>query len=266
MKPLNLFTKDKLSRGGRKNECSACLSERRRIKYRKNNIEAILKREETLRREAVAKMCRKCKTVKPLSSFAKEKRARNGRLNECSECCNKRKRGYRKNNIEKVLKREAAWRIKNRDKENKKNREWKERNPEKVKAMRHEWEKKNPEYMKNWLKQPKRKLGNSISSSLYDALKNNKNGRHWEDVVGYALNDLMKHLEKQFQEGMTWDNYGEWHVDHKIPLSVFNYTKTEHDDFKRCWALKNLQPLWAKDNISKGAKLKKHFQPSLAFN
>ena len=62
---------------------------------------------------------------------------------------------------------------------------------------------------------------------------------------------------------MTWDNYGKWHIDHIVPISVFNYTKTEHEDFKRCWALGNLRPLWAFDNISKGAKLEKHFQPYL---
>ena len=57
---------------------------------------------------------------------------------------------------------------------------------------------------------------------------------------------------------------GEWHIDHIIPKSVFNFTKPEHEDFKRCWALKNLQPLWAEENISKFNKLDKHFQPTLA--
>lgn len=64
---------------------------------------------------------------------------------------------------------------------------------------------------------------------------------------------------------MSWDNYGKWHIDHKTPKSVFNFTQAEHRDFKRCWALKNLQPMWAEDNHSKGAKLTNHFQPSLLF-
>jgi 5-methylcytosine-specific restriction endonuclease McrA len=63
---------------------------------------------------------------------------------------------------------------------------------------------------------------------------------------------------------MTWENYGsEWHLDHKIPLSVHNFTKPEHSDFKKAWSLKNLQPLWAEDNLKKNAKLNKPFQPSL---
>lgn len=56
---------------------------------------------------------------------------------------------------------------------------------------------------------------------------------------------------------------GKIHIDHKIPLSAHNFTKPEHSDFKKAWALKNLQPMWAIDNMKKGAKLKKHFQPSL---
>jgi len=112
-------------------------------------------------------------------------------------------------------------------------------------------------------KQPKKKICNSISASMRISLKGNKHGYHWENIAGYTLTDLMKHLEKHFTEGMTWQNYGEWHLDHKVPVSAFNYTKPEHPDFKRCWSLKNLQPLWASENISKGAKLSKPFQPML---
>jgi hypothetical protein len=65
---------------------------------------------------------------------------------------------------------------------------------------------------------------------------------------------------------MTWGNYGQWHVDHKIPISAFNYETPDDIDFKRCWALKNLRPMWAKENISKGAKLDKPFQPALALS
>ena len=62
---------------------------------------------------------------------------------------------------------------------------------------------------------------------------------------------------------MTWENYGKWHLEHKIPISVHNFTRSGHEDFKRCWALKNLQPMWAIENFEKHDKLTKHFQPSL---
>lgn len=64
----------------------------------------------------------------------------------------------------------------------------------------------------------------------------------------------MIHLEKQFTEGMTWDNYGEWHVDHKKPMALFQFTSTDDEGFKECWKLENLQPLWGSDNLSKGTR------------
>jgi hypothetical protein len=63
---------------------------------------------------------------------------------------------------------------------------------------------------------------------------------------------------------MTWENYGEWHVDHIVPVSAHNFETTEDIDFKKCWDLSNLQPLWATDNMRKNAKLLKPFQPSFA--
>ena len=76
----------------------------------------------------------------------------------------------------------------------------------------------------------------------------------------------MKHIEKKFVSGMSWSNYGRWHIDHIKPISKFNFVKPEDEDFKRCWALKNLQPLWAEENLSKHNKLEKPIQPSLIFN
>jgi len=112
---------------------------------------------------------------------------------------------------------------------------------------------------------PKMKLNRSMHGGICCSLKGNKHSRHWESLVSYTLEDLIKHLEKQFKGGMTWENYGGWHLDHKVPKSVFNFSKPEHLDFRRCWSLSNLQPMWAKENISKSSKLSKPFQPSLAF-
>ena len=112
---------------------------------------------------------------------------------------------------------------------------------------------------------PKFKLRSRMSTAIYLSIRDNKNGRPWESLVGYTLNDLKSHLEKQFQTGMAWKNYGKkgWEIDHIIPIKAHNFTAPEHEDFKRCWALDNLQPLWASENCAKGAKLKKHFQPRL---
>lgn len=105
-----------------------------------------------------------------------------------------------------------------------------------------------------------------MSSGINKSLRNGaKSARHWESLVDFTIDQLKVHLEKLFLDGMTWQNYGKWHIDHKVPIAVFNFSKPEHIDFKRCWSLKNLQPLWAHDNISKRAKITKAFQPSFAF-
>ncbi len=72
--------------------------------------------------------------------------------------------------------------------------------------------------------------------------------------LNYTSEELKKHLENQFQEGMTWDNYGEWHIDHIKPESWFSYKEIGDSEFKKCWALSNLQPLWAWQNIDKSNK------------
>jgi len=72
--------------------------------------------------------------------------------------------------------------------------------------------------------------------------------------LDYTVEELKEHLEKQFINGMSWNNYGDWHVDHIKPASLFKYTSVEDEGFKECWALSNLQPLWAFDNLSKGDK------------
>lgn len=112
-------------------------------------------------------------------------------------------------------------------------------------------------------KTPMARLNSSISFCIRLSLKGEKGGRHWENLVGYTLYDLKKHIEEQFTDGMSWDNYGEWHIDHILPKSIFYFTNTDDYDFQRCWALSNLRPLWKTDNLHKSAKIIEPFQPSL---
>lgn len=79
-----------------------------------------------------------------------------------------------------------------------------------------------------------------------------KKGRT-EDLLGYTRDDLVQHMESLFHDGMSWDNHGEWHIDHITPISHF--LKEGKDAPHVVHALENLQPLWAFDNLSKGAKL-----------
>jgi len=101
--------------------------------------------------------------------------------------------------------------------------------------------------------------------SIKRSLRNNKNGYHWEIFVDYTLSDLIKRLNNTMPEGYTWQDFlsGELHIDHIIPKSAFNFTRPEHTDFKRCWALSNLRLLPAKENRIKYNKLDRPFQPAL---
>ena len=93
-----------------------------------------------------------------------------------------------------------------------------------------------------------------MSAGVANSLRDGKNGRSWEALVGYAATDLMAHLERQFLPGMTWSNRNRWHIDHIVPVSSFEFTTPDCPGFKAAWALSNLRPLWATENIRKSAK------------
>lgn len=227
------------------------------------------------------KTCIKCGNIKVFSEFYKKERHLFGVSGVCKSCDNKRaslrdraeySKLYRGTNKVKLKKRSKSYYKANRERLKTKQRAYRRENLDECKARSNKYQKENKtkirSYKREYLnKNPKYKLYKSISGRVWFSLKGNKKGRHWEDLVGYTLNELKKHLEKLFTKGMTWNNYGRygWHLEHKIPIDAFNFTKTEHSDFKRCWALKNLQPMWAEENLKKGAKLGKHFQPSLLF-
>ena len=91
------------------------------------------------------------------------------------------------------------------------------------------------------MKDPKFKLNKSMACGIYHSLQNgSKNGKTSSSLINYTVEDLKVHLEKQFLPGMTWENHGEWHIDHIIPKSLFNFSTPDHIDFKRCWSLSNL--------------------------
>jgi len=177
---------------------------------------------------------------------------------------------YRESNKEKVKKTVRAYYKANRKERINYSKTYYYLNKERILKRSNNYQKSNREKINIQRKEahgtnPKKRLNHSISEALRGSLKGNKAGVSWLNLIDYTFDDLKKHLEKQFTKGMTWDNYGKagWEIDHKIPISAFNFTKPEHEDFKKCWALNNLQPMWGKDNASKKDKLSKHFQPSL---
>ena len=94
------------------------------------------------------------------------------------------------------------------------------------------------------------RLANSLRARFRSAFINNhKTGSAIKDL-GCSIPELRKHLESKFQEGMSWENYGKWHIDHIKPLSSFDLT--DYSDVSLACNYKNLQPLWAEDNLKKG--------------
>ncbi len=158
---------------------------------------------------------------------------------------------YSEKNKEKLSEYHKQWSNDNRDDLREKHTEWRNNNRDKVRKWARDYERKRRS------EDPKYRLSARTRTSVWTCLKerNIKKKSSTFILLGYSIEELMAHLESLFTEGMTWDNYGEWHVDHKIPMSSFLFDSTEDSGFKECWKLNNLQPLWSPDNLSKGTKL-----------
>jgi hypothetical protein len=116
--------------------------------------------------------------------------------------------------------------------------------------------KKNSIYQKERTKvDTEFKLIKTLRSRLYSALKRKDIKKNTETLklTGCSISFLKEHLEKQFKDEMTWKNHGQWHIDHIVPCVSFNLLLEEEQ--KKCFHYTNLQPLWAKENLSKGGKI-----------
>jgi hypothetical protein len=208
------------------------------------------------------KVCSKCNIEKPFEDFNK------GR-GSCKLCTKEYDRIKYLNNSEKYReyskKRykdnpeyQKKWVIKNKDKRDSTLKKWNEENREKAVQYTLKWRSKNTEKYNQYMvdrrkNEPLFKLAFNVRKRLNKFLKNKsiiKTNKTF-DLVGITPKELKEHLEKQFFQGMSWGNYGEWHIDHIIPLSS---AKTEDEIYKLCHYT-NLQPLWAEDNLRKGNKL-----------
>jgi len=139
-------------------------------------------------------------------------------------------------------------------------KEWRKRKGEEYREWNRKrmivWNKENyPRIYEIRRSRPYEKLAASIRTRIQGAVKMGYKSASTEKLLGCRPKELRNHLQKQFQDGMTWENYGfyGWHIDHKIPLANFNLIKEEEQ--KKAFHYTNLQPLWAKENIRKGAKL-----------
>ena len=179
------------------------------------------------------KKCSCCNQWIGIENFSKNKSRYDGLQGICKICSYKKEIEYRKTD-----------KGKERDLRYRKSEKGKKCNKKSVTKY-----KKSTKYKEN-------QLYRNISSMInYSLNTSNKNGS-WTKLVNWDIQELKEHLEHQFKEGMSWDNRDKWHIDHIRPIASFNITANKCNDFKECWSLSNLQPLWANDNQSKGAKWK----------
>lgn len=204
------------------------------------------------------KTCSKCNLPKEEKEFYKNKNFKDGLQYDCKLCHQQEGKENYLLNAQKIITRTNKYRKEHLCNYRKYVKNWELNNSEKHKSRVKIRDAKNNHTEKG-------RLNNTMSVYIAKSLHGTKAGKRWEDLVGYTVDQLKRHLEKLFKEGMSWDNYGKvWEIDHKIPVAVFNYEKPEHLDFKLCWDIKNLQPLECSKNRSKQDKLDKPFQPSLA--
>ena len=161
------------------------------------------------------KVCSSCKLDLLKDNFSKCSKSKTGLQSVCKTCKNKKLTEYYKSNPSK--------RVYNKELQLKR-------------------------YQKN-------KVTFNFSRRMRKSLNGIKESKSWETLVNYSLEDLKLHLEKQFTNGMSWENYGEWHIDHILPISSFNIQDYNDEYFQKCWSLEKLQPMWAVENIKKSNKI-----------
>lgn len=210
------------------------------------------------------KICSKCGTEKEDNYFAKH------RL-QCKDCfkkikaeCNKK---YDLNNKEKISIRRNRYKTNNKERIALSNHNYYINNKNKCLKSH------NRTHNKTYHSNPLFKLRKRCSNMVRDYIKGSKNGSIIK-YLPYTIYELKEHLEKQFESWITWQNWGKydpktwddnnsatwtWQLDHIVPHSTFQYISMQDDNFKKCWALDNLRPYSAKQNIKDGTSRIRHY-------
>jgi hypothetical protein len=215
-------------------------------------------------------ICKVCLLSKQLTidNFSQGSNKRNGVLcsywyKTCKDCdkdrLNKKSHKYKEKNRKSIAIKQTKYHALNKEQDSNTKKQWYQNNKEAVKAR----VKKNTYTRRS--NDSIFRMKESISSNIRSCIK--KNRQSFFRFLQYSIDELKKHLEKQFESWMSWNNYGiycvdkwkdddqstwTWQIDHIVPHSKFMYTSMEDDNFKKCWALENLRPYSAKQNIIDG--------------
>lgn len=206
------------------------------------------------------KTCSKCKNSHSKDKFTKQKASKDGLGAWCQDCRSLYNKKYNKENKERIQSVKKIWRENNKEIRSQQNKEWMEQNKEyrKQYKLRYRRENRNSinEYKRKKYKEdmtcPYFVLKERLRSRYRKAIQNKCSKKKCMEILGCDFDYFTKYIELKFQEGMSWDNIGKWHIDHIKPISKFDLNNP--NEVTECFHYTNLQPLWEKDNLSKGNK------------
>jgi hypothetical protein len=200
------------------------------------------------------KVCSVCKINKSFDDYYVRKNSKDGRTSNCIVCSKESKKKYNGRYKDRV----KEWYNKNKELSIQRAKEWKVNNPDRSKELNKKSDKKRRIVISKYRRERYHsdnlfRMRDNISSLIGNSFRKkgySKNTKTHE-ILGIDYEGFMSYIESKFTQGMTWENKGEWEVDHNIPLS---YGKTE-EDIIRLNHHSNLQPLWKEDNRKKSNKL-----------
>lgn len=210
----------------------------------------------------IMKKCGKCAELKAINRFSKDKSKHDGLCTVCKDCRVKYRKSYYEANKDKAIADSRSWYEENKDQAAEKKAIYYRKNIDLFRAKRKAKYWQDPQSAKDSVKaynrerarvDPVFRMAQRCRKRLWAALKEGgytKRSRSFE-IIGCSPEQLMSHLASMFSAGMTEENYGQWHIDHIIPLA----SAGSEDEVIRLCHYTNLQPLWAEDNIRKGAKI-----------
>lgn len=194
----------------------------------------------------LVKPCPRCSLDRPLDVFPTSPAGGTGADGRCKYCVRLRGRRFprpRKTLLQRPRpERKSQWAAYERRPEVKRRRQSYRRLP-KVKKYLQRYQ------QHRLLTDPAFKLTSNLRRRVHSVLRGRPPSAHTLDLIGCDVDFLRRWLEAKFQPGMTWENYGEWHVDHIMPCASFDLSDPVQQ--RTCFRWTNLQPLWASDNIRK---------------
>lgn len=187
------------------------------------------------------KVCSKCGEEKALSSFVRDKEKKDGYKSQCKKCCYERTNQWRKHNKKRIHQYREKYYADNKESLDKYTKNYYYANRSSVTAYYRRYHRSRRD------NDPLFRIRAHLRSRMYQLLR--CKSENTEHILGCSFEEFKEHIEKQFTEGMNWDNHGEWHLDHIIPLA----SAITEEEVIKLNHYTNFQPLWAFDNLSKGS-------------